>query len=152
MRQIVSFIIIALILPLDARGEDATVFVADIYAKYQKIGQEFTPAGPGADTLFAPELLKLIRMDQQQANGETGYLDWDPFCDCQDTEGMEVDSLIVTTKGRMAQAIVKLSFPAEKKVVRLDLVKVSSTWRVRNIGGASVKDLYGFLSENLAED
>ena len=41
------------------------------------------------ERVFAPPLLAAINEDARLANGEVGYLDGDPLCQCQDAAGLK---------------------------------------------------------------
>lgn len=75
----------------DLTRDDSTAleFVSNVYRNYAT-GDRFSALGRDADTLFSPELLALIREDSKQAQGEVGYLDGDPLCDCQDFDITDV--------------------------------------------------------------
>ena len=86
-----------LVLPASAHAQNATgarAFVDGLYQAYQAGDPDYL--WNGADGAFSPRLLSLIRKDQADApEGETGLLDWDPICDCQDSQGLSEVSIAV---------------------------------------------------------
>jgi hypothetical protein len=124
-------------------------FINKLYLNYQHTEQTFVFNGSVADSIFSPELLKLIRLDQTQAKGEAGYLDWDPLCDCQDDEGLKVDSIAISQNADSTYAKIKLHFPSASKTVILKLIQKKGKWLIGNISDASIPDLSEYLRGHL---
>jgi hypothetical protein len=124
-------------------------FISTLYSNYQNSSKVFIFNGPGADTIFSPDLLKLIRMDQSQANGEAGYLDWDPLCDCQDADGIKTIKVNIDKRQNTICAKVTLKYSSEEINIILHLEHINGKWLIANIEEKSVKDLSKYLKERL---
>ena len=127
-------------------------FVSHLYANYtSKNSALFDFSDSGADTIFTPDLLKLIRMDQEYANGEVGFINEDPFCSCQDRDGLKIDKITITKSDSISNAKIQIKFPSETKIIYLRLKKIKGKWLVDDaIDSTSLPGLYKYLSESLA--
>jgi Protein of unknown function (DUF3828) len=108
-------------------------FVRGIYAEYAQSGPDIT--GKKVDQYFTPTIVQLIRHDQASTSrGEVGRLDFDPFCSCQDPDGLKLIGLNITpvSEGK-AIAHTTLETSGGRIELRLTLAKVSGHWRVDNI-------------------
>ena len=61
-------------------------FIQQIYASYRR--SSFSPL-EHPERYFAPRLLAAINEDSRLNQGEVGYLDGDPICQCQDAAGLK---------------------------------------------------------------
>jgi hypothetical protein len=135
--------------PLHAQSvQDARAFTVRLYADYAH--GEPDNLGRRADAIFAPPLLALIRKDQAATpEGEVGTLDWDPICDCQDSDGLAVGEVVVQAAGPLrSRAMVMLRFPGDASVVRLDLAAARGAWRIADIHTRRMPSLVAFLRKN----
>jgi uncharacterized protein DUF3828 len=126
-------------------------FVSNLYRNYG-VNSSFNPLDQGADTLFAPELLALIRQDETRAKGEVGYLDGDPLCDCQDFDITEVGTTLrPSTPSRLIAEVRFLNFE-RPDTVSLSLIQSNNHWRIEDIrtkSSASLShDLRTYLSQS----
>ena len=137
---------------VNACGQDAASaksFLAGLYAGYQ------SPKGPdhlgkAADTLFTPELLALIRLDQEQAEGEVGLLDSDPICDCQD---FEISNIRIRTQGAgksRQEAEVAFTNSGTETQLGFTLAGDGKRWRIADIRTSARPSLYQFLKNRLS--
>jgi hypothetical protein len=116
-------------------------FVRDLYhreAHETKADEEAFAGHRGADSIYSPSLLALIRRDVRTTpSGYVGKLDYDPICGCQDADGISVRSLrVVVSDKSNAKAIVNLSFPGEAQLSNtLKLVRTATGWRVDDVEG-----------------
>jgi hypothetical protein len=92
--------------------------VSGLYSGYQKNWQVVSFTGPGADTILASQRLDLVRLDERTAKGETGFLDWDPLCDCQDPGGFALDSIAITRLNGKIFAELKFTISAASGLLR----------------------------------
>ena len=131
----------ALALAAAAPPETPKAFVGRVYAEYSKEG--FSPfAEP--ERYFAPGLLAEIRKDG--ADGEVGYLDGDPLCDCQDYDHLTATVLKIrrpSVNAAVADVRVRV-LPGTVRKLELRLIRGSSGWRVADVVGA---DHHSLLSE-----
>jgi len=76
----------------------ARAFVEKLYSHYpSKPGRtSFDPTGKNAGEVFDPGLIAAFREDARLANGEVGFVDADPLCQCQDDSGLK--SKIVSSR------------------------------------------------------
>ncbi|WP_178119557.1 DUF3828 domain-containing protein [Pseudomonas sp. SCB32] len=133
--------------PASADTTSAEHFLRQIYASY-------TPDGPGVpnDSLkegdvYDASLLALMKADQDAAEGEGGYLDGDPLCDCQDWGDIRVQSLAFTSvdgNRLKASVVLKDVLNGEAKSLDLLLHRTAHGWRIEDCINGD-----GSLAENL---
>jgi hypothetical protein len=126
-----------LALPAKAAEQSARDFIAAIYATYKGKDSKGIILD-NARTIrhyFEPSLAALMIKDQNAAaeRGEVGALDGDPFVDAQDWEIKDVDIRVADTGPGKANATVTFVMFDKPKTVLLDLVKIKSEWRIREI-------------------
>lgn len=124
--------------------QEAHAFVASIYRDFES-SASWSHLGPAADTLFAPELLGLIRKDQKQAQGEVVALDGDPFCDCQDFEISDLQIVMTKEKEGITFADVRFKNFEKEFRIRIELTLSDKGWRVTDISSASIPSLRQLL-------
>lgn len=135
-----------------AAGPDAAsarVFVEKLYSHYpsKPDGAGFDPAGKHAAEVFDPGLVAAFREDSRLANGEVGFVDADPLCQCQDDAGLEAKIVSVTMTGADAADIaVSLKFPDATVALTLHLVAVNGAWRIHDL---STPDTKSYLADLL---
>ena len=108
-------------------------FVERLYAGYRN--DDFSPF-TRPERYFAPPLAAALAEDARLFTGEIGFVDADPFCQCQDTGGMRAAIRAVRQPTRTsAQAQVALGFGAEvePRTLTLILVRTPAGWRVADI-------------------
>jgi hypothetical protein len=124
----------------DAAG--ARVFVEKLYSHYPSnpSGPAFEPTGKNASEVFDPSLIAAFREDARLANGEVGYVDGDPVCQCQDDSGLKSQVQSVTMTGPdTADAVVALQYPDQTLALTLHLVPVTGAWRIHDLSTADMK-------------
>jgi len=133
-------------------GNSARAFLERVYAKYAASTKGPDTLGKDAPTLFASELLALIREDQHNSKGEVGLLDHDPICSCQDSEGLKVTAIRVTPTGQHG-AKAKVTFVNGGHTVRvgLSLTQESGHWRILDVQESAVPSLKRYLRDGLAQ-
>jgi hypothetical protein len=96
-------------------------------------------------------MVRLIRRDQNTTpQGDVGKLDFDPLCACQDSDGLKLANLNLTSVSADKMiANVTLNFskstPSNSKKLRLTLVKVAGDWRVEDVAQKRSFDLRKIL-------
>ncbi len=143
-----------------SEAAEAMAFISKIYADFHPDNTDFDHLQEGADTIFSPTLRDLIHQDAKQADGEVGYLDGDPICDCQDYDISDVRAdFSRTEKGPPADDTLKhgaLKHGALRADVRfknfgnttqvgLSLIHTDSGWRIADIQTESTPSLVGAL-------
>ena len=121
-------------------AESPKVFMERLYAAYRQTNYSpFTHP----DRVFAPRLLAAIKEDSKLADGEVGYLDGDPVCQCQDTGGMHPSVASVTRQGA-DKAVVRVSIGWEGEKARpatFNLVRTRDGWRIADVSSADEPSL-----------
>ena len=110
-------------------------FVRALYAVHATPGASTGEAPPpGRDPIYDRMLNAMIGEDFRKANGEVPTLNYDPICDCQDSEGFALESVTVTQSGpAAAEAAVVFVNMGETKRQTLKLVKEGPMWRVADV-------------------
>lgn len=122
-------------------------FMEMLYAQYRH--SDYSPF-THPDRVFAPRLLAAINEDSKLANGEVGYLDGDPVCQCQDTAGMHPSITRVTRQGsNKATVRVSIGWEGEKpRPTTFKLLRTKSGWRIADVSSADEPSLLGALEES----
>jgi hypothetical protein len=92
----------------------------------------------GADAIYSPSLLALIRRDiARTPKGDVGKLDYDPICGCQDSDGISVQAIqVVAASESHTNALVALRFSGgSQQRLTLKLVYTTRGWRVDDVEG-----------------
>ncbi|MGV8930268.1 MAG: DUF3828 domain-containing protein [Brevundimonas sp.] len=110
-------------------------FVRALYAVHATPGADMgEPLAPGQDPIYDRMLNAMIGADFAKAEGEVPTLNYDPVCDCQDSEGFSLDSVSVTQSGpAAAEAAVVFTNAGETKRQTLKLVKEGPMWKVSDV-------------------
>lgn len=110
-------------------------FVRALYAVHATPGAGMGEAPPpGRDPIYDRMLNAMIGEDFRKANGEVPTLNYDPICDCQDSEGFALESVTVTQSGpAAAEAAVVFVNMGETKRQTLKLVKEGAMWKVADV-------------------
>lgn len=110
-------------------------FVRALYAVHATPGARMGEApAPGQDPIYDRMLNAMIGADFTKAAGEVPTLNYDPICDCQDSEGFTLESVTVTRSDpAAAEAAVVFTNAGETKRQTLKLVKEGPMWRVSDV-------------------
>jgi hypothetical protein len=120
----------------------ARAFVEKLYSHYpsKPHRRAFDPTGKNASEVFDPGMIAALREDARLANGEVGFVDADPLCQCQDDGGLKSKFVSVTITGpNAADAVVNLQYPDATLALTLHLVPVKGAWRVYDLSTGDVK-------------
>lgn len=133
-------IVLALALAAAPAAETPKAFLERVYANY--LSRNFSPLAH-ADRYFAPRLKAAIDQDARLANGEVGYLDGDPICQCQDPDGLRSKILRIKLNAPWkATAEVLLDYPDSTAThIRLILVRTKAGWRIADVGASDEPSL-----------
>ena len=102
---------------------------------------------------FIPSgLIALMRKDRHSTPpGDVGgNLDFDPICNCQDSEGLQLKALAVANADAThASALATLTFPSEPKprTVEFFLLRTTAGWRIDDIKTSDIPSLRKFLQQ-----
>lgn len=117
-------------------------FVRALYAVYVAGGPRDEPPAPGRDPIYSRMMNAMIGGDFNAANGEVGYLNYDPICACQDQGDFTLDSVVVTQAGpSAAEAAVVFTNLGETRRQTLKLVREGQSWRIEDVIDAEGKPL-----------
>lgn len=109
-------------------------FVRALYAVYAIDGGGLEPLPAGRDPIYGRTLNAMIGADVRKADGEVPYLNHDPICNCQDGDGLTLDSVAVTeTSHTEADAAVVFTNGGETHHQTLKLLKEGQAWRVVDV-------------------
>jgi hypothetical protein len=135
-----------------ADSHPAKTFLEQVYGKYRDGESGPDTLNKDAPQLFAPELLALVREDQQRAGGEAGVLDHDPVCACQDFGALKVTRINVVP-GDAGRARADVDFKNAGKSVRVSfsLREDAGQWRIEDIEEPMIPSLRKFLADGLAK-
>jgi uncharacterized protein DUF3828 len=132
-------------------AKDAKAFLAGLFATYQD--NKKPPAG--SDHVYDSQLQALMDEDVRLANGEVPALDFDPLCQCQDYQRLQVSATVRSSRPSAAIVTVTirdLAMPKDKpRDAVFDLVKERGAWRIHDIHAEDPKSLRAFLIEQNAE-
>ena len=131
-------------------AESPRAFVERVYAGYCK--SDFSPF-TRPERWFAPRLLAAIREDERLAQGEVGYLDGDPICQCQDSDGLRATVTKIVVQDR-DHARVRVSIGLSGYAARpaaLTLVRTGSGWRIADVSSTQETSLLAGLEASNAK-
>ncbi|MBO9575984.1 MAG: DUF3828 domain-containing protein [Sphingobium sp.] len=159
-------------LVLDGKGQPLAL-VTELYrlellCAAEKTGAAAEPAGARAfieavlgrvrkdEALLLPDKLKTIAtprlaraIEKNSAGGEIGVLDYDPFCLCQDNDGVHIE--LVDVSGTAAQAVATMwiwwagAGPSWERLYRMTLVPEQGQWRIADFAEKDRKSLLAAL-------
>jgi hypothetical protein len=137
--------------------ETSQRFVEGLYARYGPDGNPANLSGEDASQAFDPSLIALVKADAAAVGpGHVGVLDYDPLCDCQETD-VDFPGLKITTQSvgaSHATATVTFNDVNQKPIkIVLTLVRNPSGWRIFNVedftGPGPHTDLRTLLSSDI---
>ena len=106
-------------------------------------------------SFFTPELGGLIRADRKAAGDQdVPYLDGDPFCDCQDSEGLVTRIQSITQHGSRADVVIRNHFTGSTdadRLVTLRLRLAAGGWRVDDVMSPDRPSLRAGLARSLGQ-
>jgi hypothetical protein len=141
---IVAACLVSVASPVAAAPDAASAkaFVEKLYSHYpsKPDATAFDPTGKNSGEVFDPGMIAAFREDARLANGEVGYVDADPLCQCQDDGGLKATVVSVTMTGPdAADAVVNLQFPDGAVALTLHLVPVNGAWRIHDLSTGEMK-------------
>jgi hypothetical protein len=127
--------LLALLLAAAQSAQTPKAYLERVYASYQQAN--FNPLDH-PDRYFAPRLIAAMKEDARLAEGEVGYVDGDPICQCQDPDGLHAKITRVTRQGATkATAEVILDFTdSTARRVKFSLVRTNAGWRIADVSSA----------------
>jgi hypothetical protein len=141
--------LLALLVATAPTAETPRAYMERIYASYRD--KDFSPFDH-PNLYFAPRLLAAIKEDARLAHGEVGYVDGDPICQCQDTDGLHAKVARVTTQGAKALAEVVLDFTdSTARRVKFSLVRTGAGWRIADVWSPDERSFLGAIEKSNRE-
>jgi hypothetical protein len=137
---------LALALAAAAPADTPRTFMERLYASYHDT--DYSPFNH-PERVFAPRLLAAIREDETLAKGEVGYLDGDPVCQCQDTDGLKA-AVTRVTAGGAGKASVRVSIGLAGEAPRpaqFTLLRTKAGWRIADVSSADEASLLAALEK-----
>jgi hypothetical protein len=122
-------------------------FMEQLYAQYRN--SDYSPFNHPSQ-VFAPRLLTAINEDSRLAQGEVGYLDGDPVCQCQDADGLKAAVIRVKLQGAdKATVSVSIGMTGYKpRPAEFSLVRTRAGWRIADVSSANEKSLLAGLEQS----
>lgn len=129
------------------QGESARAFVERLYSYYRQ--KDYSPLRHPERT-FTPRLVAALAEDARLSKGEVGYVDGDPICQCQDSEGVTGRVEKVTLRERnSARAQVLIGFPdSTPRRVRFTLARTFTGWRIADVSSPDEPSFLRGLEES----
>jgi hypothetical protein len=139
--------------------QTAKHFVESVYAGYGRAADPPNLFEENASQAFDPSLIALARADAVAAKPDVGVLDYDPVCNCQDTDDSFPDlNIFIEPIGlNCAKATVTFGgYNHQLNRISLTLVNKNGHWRIFNIqdmssGSSSHNDLRTLLRKDIKE-
>jgi Protein of unknown function (DUF3828) len=103
-----------------------------------------------AGAIYTSGLIALMRKDRNSTpRGDVGNLDFDPICNCQDSEGMQLVTLVViSATSTHASVVATLKFSEPQPVtVQYFLLRTATGWRIDDIKTSDIPSLRKFLQQ-----
>lgn len=138
-------------------AESAEQFVKSLYSRYGPSSDPPNLFESNAVQAFDPSLIALARKDAAAARPDVGVLDYDPVCNCQDTDirfpGLKV--IIQTANVHRAIAVAEFSTDNTQNKIAFTLTRHGNRWRIFNIedlsGPGSPIDLRTLFRKDIRE-
>lgn len=130
--------------------ETPKAYMERVYASYRD--KNFSPFDH-PDRYFAPMLLGAIKEDARLAHGEVGYVDGDPICQCQDTDGLHARVSRVTKQGAtraLAEVILDFTDSTARRV-KFSLVRTDAGWRIADVSSPDEPSFLGAIEKSNRE-
>jgi len=138
--------------------ESAKQFVEHLYSLYGPSADPPNLFERNATQAFDPSLIALARADAKAAKPDVGVLDYDPVCNCQDTDVKFPNLKIMIRPIDASRTEASVSFTGysnERNQILLTLVEEQGDWRIYNIedlpGSSPHADLRSMLEKDIRE-
>ena len=127
-------------------------FIHSIYVNYYENGPGINIGSPETDVLLSPTLLQIMHHDNELVQGEAGFLDADPICECQDHNTIKVKKIVVK-KINVSKFIAKVSFINLEHLttVEFSLLKINGLWHIDDISSADMPSMRAGLEREIKE-
>jgi hypothetical protein len=153
MKRLVYLTVLALTafspaMALAGGDPEAKSLLETLYKPYTDAAAQESATEPATDEdaknarFYTPELVELMARDRKEssARNEVGRLDFDPLTNSQDWEAAPVDVAVEDAGQGKARGAATFTLFNKTTVVRFDLVKTTSGWRIGDIHWNDVKE------------
>lgn len=118
-------------------AESARRFVMSLYARYGPDGHPANLSEENAHEAFDPSLIALVKADAVAVGqGRVGVLDYDPLCNCQQTD-VDFPGLRITTQlvnaSRATATVTFYDVNQHPIKIVLTLIRGENGWRIFNV-------------------
>lgn len=130
-----------------AAAQTPEAFMQQLYAGYGS--PNFSPLTDPA-RYFTARLVTALNEDARLANGEVGYLDGDPVCQCQDAGGLHA-TVAKVTRSKPGKAKVRVAIGIrgyEPRYATFSLVLTEAGWRIADVASADEPSLLRGIEES----
>ena len=130
-----------------AAAETPRAYMERLYASYRD--SSFNPLTK-PDLYFAPGLVAAIKDDARLANGEVGYLDGDPICQCQDPDGLQA-TVTAVRQDQSDKAEVQVSIGLtgyDLRTATFSLIRTRAGWRISDVSSQDEASLLHGIEES----
>lgn len=142
--------LLALLVAAAPATETPKAYMERVYASYRD--KDFGPFDH-PNLYFAPRLLGAIKEDARLAHGEVGYVDGDPICQCQDTDGLHAKVAKVTkqsTTRALAEVVLDFTDSTARRV-KFSLVRTNAGWRIADVSTSDEPSFLGAIEKSNRE-
>lgn len=142
--------LLALLVAAAPATETPKAYMERVYASYRD--KDFSPFDH-PNLYFAPRLLGAIKEDARLAHGEVGYVDGDPICQCQDTDGLHAKVAKVTkqsTTRALAEVVLDFTDSTARRV-KFSLVRTNAGWRIADVSSSDEPSFLGAIEKSNRE-
>lgn len=112
------------------------LFIQKIYSEYSNEHQTSfaNPLSKAAEKTYSKDLLKYIRLEfKNRPEGESGPIDWDPICNCQDNGKISIINLSIKQENQKIFADVLIKNLGSKSKIRLYLAEENNQFLIDDI-------------------
>lgn len=152
-----KLLVLLFICSFSAFGESPQRSVELLYQHYANNSPGVVFDAVGAEQVISARLLKEVAEDQKlTAEGDVGYLNYDPICNCQDYDNLVLEQVdIVPHDGQHVDAVVRFrpfSDGPETVTQTLSLVDENGRWLIDDIVNETSSLYEGMKNYNHARE
>lgn len=126
-------------------------FGRQVFATYANPDGNWPLNEESLDAVFTPRMAALIRRDRELAIEDLPYLDADPLCQCQDTEGLTVLSVQVFRRSGRPHMGISFTNGGERTETVMTMQEVPGRgWRIDDVVGPDGYSLAAELAQSNA--
>lgn len=158
MKKNIFLITFALILltacSSNKKPEDPAQFMRKIFRTYAPGSEAVSYYETGEKRILTDSLLKIITENDKAHEGEVGYLNGDPICDCQDYGTIRIKKIeVLSNDDKNAEVVAEFYLfegNREERNIKYQLIAENGLWYIDNIISSTEK--VSSLKEAIQED